>query len=212
MCVVGASFKEQKLIILGHRKMAFSMIWINARSWYCIPIRSNGNIKYRPNGGRKAIALDGMEPLRAECRHFIDCIVSRSTPRTDGHEGLRYTCAAAVPGRLGCSAFFIRSSRESLRGAGAGRAVVFCARVRVCRRRRSDRHGNEHLACLSYFERIQDRAELQDRTKRGDRSQAVVGNGVKIQNNVSVYEGVTLEDGVFCGPSMVFTNVFNPRS
>jgi len=41
---------------------------------------------------------------------------------------------------------------------------------------------------------------------------ATVGNGVKIQNNVSVYEGVTLEDGVFCGPSMVFTNVFNPRS
>jgi UDP-2-acetamido-3-amino-2,3-dideoxy-glucuronate N-acetyltransferase len=39
-----------------------------------------------------------------------------------------------------------------------------------------------------------------------------VGDGVKIQNNVSVYEGVTLEDQVFCGPSMVFTNVFNPRS
>lgn len=39
-----------------------------------------------------------------------------------------------------------------------------------------------------------------------------VGNGCKIQNNVSVYAGVTLEDDVFCGPSMVFTNVYNPRS
>jgi UDP-2-acetamido-3-amino-2,3-dideoxy-glucuronate N-acetyltransferase len=39
-----------------------------------------------------------------------------------------------------------------------------------------------------------------------------VGNNVKIQNNVSVYEGVILEDDVFCGPSMVFTNVMNPRS
>ena len=39
-----------------------------------------------------------------------------------------------------------------------------------------------------------------------------IGNNVKIQNNVSVYEGVTLEDDVFCGPSMVFTNVGNPRS
>lgn len=39
-----------------------------------------------------------------------------------------------------------------------------------------------------------------------------VGNNVKIQNNVSVYEGVVLEDDVFCGPSMVFTNVMNPRS
>ncbi len=41
---------------------------------------------------------------------------------------------------------------------------------------------------------------------------AIIGNGVKIQNNVSVYDAVTIEDGVFCGPSMVFTNVINPRS
>jgi UDP-2-acetamido-3-amino-2,3-dideoxy-glucuronate N-acetyltransferase len=41
---------------------------------------------------------------------------------------------------------------------------------------------------------------------------AMIGNGVKVQNNVSVYDAVTLEDGVFCGPSMVFTNVINPRS
>lgn len=39
-----------------------------------------------------------------------------------------------------------------------------------------------------------------------------IGNRVKIQNNVSVYDNVTLEDDVFCGPSMVFTNVYNPRS
>ncbi|GAG47011.1 unnamed protein product, partial [marine sediment metagenome] len=41
---------------------------------------------------------------------------------------------------------------------------------------------------------------------------AVIGNNVKIQNNVSIYDGVVLEDDVFCGPSMVFTNVINPRS
>lgn len=39
-----------------------------------------------------------------------------------------------------------------------------------------------------------------------------IGNNVKIQNNVSVYDNVVLEDDVFCGPSMVFTNVYNPRS
>jgi UDP-2-acetamido-3-amino-2,3-dideoxy-glucuronate N-acetyltransferase len=39
-----------------------------------------------------------------------------------------------------------------------------------------------------------------------------IGNNVKIQNNVSVYDAVTIEDDVFCGPSMVFTNVYNPRS
>ena len=40
----------------------------------------------------------------------------------------------------------------------------------------------------------------------------LIGSNVKIQNNVSVYDNVTLEDDVFCGPSMVFTNVYNPRS
>src|SRR5437762_12774776 len=42
--------------------------------------------------------------------------------------------------------------------------------------------------------------------------EVIVGNNVKIQNNVSLYTGVVLEDDVFCGPSMVFTNVVNPRS
>lgn len=41
---------------------------------------------------------------------------------------------------------------------------------------------------------------------------AVIGNGVKIQNNVSIYDSVEIEDDVFCGPSMVFTNVINPRA
>jgi UDP-2-acetamido-3-amino-2,3-dideoxy-glucuronate N-acetyltransferase len=43
-------------------------------------------------------------------------------------------------------------------------------------------------------------------------NKVVIGRNVKIQNNVSVYDNVVLEDDVFCGPSMVFTNVYNPRS
>jgi UDP-2-acetamido-3-amino-2,3-dideoxy-glucuronate N-acetyltransferase len=43
-------------------------------------------------------------------------------------------------------------------------------------------------------------------------NRVAIGRNVKIQNNVSVYDNVTLEDDVFCGPSMVFTNVYNPRS
>jgi len=42
--------------------------------------------------------------------------------------------------------------------------------------------------------------------------QVVIGNNCRIQNNVSIYKGVSLEDGVFCGPSMVFTNIYNPRA
>lgn len=43
-------------------------------------------------------------------------------------------------------------------------------------------------------------------------NRVLIGNNVKVQNNVSVYDNVTLEDDVFCGPSVVFTNVYNPRS
>ncbi len=43
-------------------------------------------------------------------------------------------------------------------------------------------------------------------------NRVAIGDRCKVQNNVSVYDNVTLEDGVFCGPSMVFTNVYNPRS
>jgi UDP-2-acetamido-3-amino-2,3-dideoxy-glucuronate N-acetyltransferase len=43
-------------------------------------------------------------------------------------------------------------------------------------------------------------------------NRVVIGDRCKVQNNVSVYDNVTLEEGVFCGPSMVFTNVYNPRS
>jgi UDP-2-acetamido-3-amino-2,3-dideoxy-glucuronate N-acetyltransferase len=43
-------------------------------------------------------------------------------------------------------------------------------------------------------------------------SRAILGNNVRVQNNVSIYDSVILEDDVFCGPSMVFTNVINPRS
>lgn len=43
-------------------------------------------------------------------------------------------------------------------------------------------------------------------------NKVVLGNNVKVQNNVSIYDEITLEDDVFCGPSMVFTNVYNPRA
>lgn len=57
---------------------------------------------------------------------------------------------------------------------------------------------------------IGDRCSLGQNVYVGNR--VVIGNNCKIQNNVSVYDAVTLEDDVFCGPSMVFTNVYNPRS
>jgi UDP-2-acetamido-3-amino-2,3-dideoxy-glucuronate N-acetyltransferase len=58
--------------------------------------------------------------------------------------------------------------------------------------------------------RIGERCSLGQNVYVGNR--VAIGNNVKIQNNVSVYDNVTLEDDVFCGPSMVFTNVYNPRA
>jgi UDP-2-acetamido-3-amino-2,3-dideoxy-glucuronate N-acetyltransferase len=58
--------------------------------------------------------------------------------------------------------------------------------------------------------RIGERCSLGQNVFVGNK--VVIGNNVKIQNNVSVYDDVTVEDDVFCGPSMVFTNVYNPRS
>jgi UDP-2-acetamido-3-amino-2,3-dideoxy-glucuronate N-acetyltransferase len=66
-----------------------------------------------------------------------------------------------------------------------------------------------------HFCHVMDRAEIGDNCSFGQNvfvaNNVIVGNNCKIQNNVSLYEGITLEDYVFCGPSMVFTNVKTPR-
>ena len=73
-----------------------------------------------------------------------------------------------------------------------------------------DRTRIWHWVHVSGGAKIGERCSLGQNVYVGNR--VVIGNNVKIQNNVSVYDNVTLEDDVFCGPSMVFTNVYNPRS
>jgi UDP-2-acetamido-3-amino-2,3-dideoxy-glucuronate N-acetyltransferase len=67
-----------------------------------------------------------------------------------------------------------------------------------------------------HFSHVSAKAEIGKKCSLGQNvfvaNQVKIGDGVKIQNNVSIYEGVILEDYVFCGPSMVFTNVRTPRS
>ncbi len=67
-----------------------------------------------------------------------------------------------------------------------------------------------HFAHVCAGARIGDDCSLGQNVYVGN--DVVLGNGVKVQNNVSIYDAVTLEDDVFCGPSMVFTNVYNPRA
>ena len=67
-----------------------------------------------------------------------------------------------------------------------------------------------HFSHISAGARIGEDVSLGQNVFVGNK--VVVGNRCKVQNNVSIYDNVTLEDGVFCGPSMVFTNVHNPRA
>ncbi|MCI0471509.1 MAG: acetyltransferase [Candidatus Aminicenantes bacterium] len=67
-----------------------------------------------------------------------------------------------------------------------------------------------HFSHVQGGSRIGEKCSLGQNVNIG--SNVKIGNFVKIQNNVSIYEGVELEDYVFCGPSMVFTNILNPRS
>lgn len=73
-------------------------------------------------------------------------------------------------------------------------------------------HGTKiwHFSHVCGGARIGERCSLGQNVFVGD--DVVIGNNVKIQNNVSIYDAVTIENDVFCGPSMVFTNVYNPRS
>ena len=66
-----------------------------------------------------------------------------------------------------------------------------------------------HWAHISSGAKIGERCSFGQNVFVGN--DVLIGNNVKVQNNVSIYDAVTLEDDVFCGPSMVFTNVYNPR-
>ena len=159
------------------------------------------------------VEIESFEPLRAECEHFLECVATRGKPRTDGHEALAVLrvlrlCEEGLEGegrqrtshkntplssRASSQSFFVHPTATVDKGAeiGAGTRVWHYTHVMS-----GARIGRDSILGQNVFVG----------------SNAVIGNNVKIQNNVSVYEGVELKDHVFCGPSMVFTNVINPRS
>ncbi len=168
------------------------------------------------------VAVPDEEPLLNEMRHFIECVQTRATPRTDGHEGLRVLDLLTEASRQ------LTADRSSPPPAAdeMGDATATAATDQPL----AERPGpGVHPTAV-----IDSGVEIGDNTKIWHYSHIMpktiigrncslgqnvvagpnvrIGDGVKIQNNVSVYEGVTLEDDVFCGPSMVFTNVVNPRA
>jgi UDP-2-acetamido-3-amino-2,3-dideoxy-glucuronate N-acetyltransferase len=202
-------FKEQKLIVVGDRKMAVfdDMEKKDKLLLYPHSIDWKNNIPIANKADAQPVELDQGEPLRAECLHFLECVVSRTRPRTDGSEGLRvlsvlHRCQQAlekeshrqehpVPAKQ--RNYFVHGSAFVDDGVEIGEGTSIW-----------------HTSHILKGSRIGKNCKIGQNVVVGPN--VMVGQGVKIQNNVSVYEGVTLEDFVFCGPSMVFTNVFNPRS
>lgn len=206
-------YKEQKLVVVGDKKMAVFddlekedklLLYPHQISWV-------GRVPVPKRSQAERMTIEEKEPLKEECAHFITCVEGHKTPRTDGEEGLQ-----VLEVLEGCQRSLLSDGqRVNLSGhsSPAQEGKSFYA----------------HPSCT-----IDEPCEIGDGTKiwhyshimKGAKigrdciigqnvlvgSGVVIGDLVKIQNNVSVYAGVTLEDSVFCGPSVVFTNVMNPRS
>lgn len=202
-------FKEQKLIVVGDRKMAVfdDMEKKDKLLLYPHSIDWKNNIPIANKADAQPVELDQGEPLRAEGQHFLDCVATRTTPRTDGEEGLR---VLSVLHR--CQQALEKESHRHEQLAPEREKPYFAHESAFVDDGVEIGEGTSiwHTSHILKGSRIGKNCKIGQNVVVGPH--VTIGNGVKIQNNVSVYEGVTLEDYVFCGPSMVFTNVFNPRS
>lgn len=201
-------YKEQKLILVGDRKMAlFDDVPVREKLLlFNHKIEWVDRIPVPRREDAEVVPLEEGEPLRAECEHFLHCVESRESPRSDGESGLK-----VLEVLDGC--------QSSLEGSGTpislgepARSVYFAHSTAIIDRPCEIGEGTR----IWHFAHVMSGAKIGRGTSLGQNvfigKDVVVGDNVKIQNNVSVYEEVTLEDDVFCGPSMVFTNVINPRS
>src|SRR4030095_11764749 len=199
--------KEQRLVVVGSEKMAvFDDTAEEKLVLYPHKVEWKNRIPTALKATAEPVRLDEVEPLKAECQHFLNCVASRSEPVTDGKEGLRVlslldACQRSVlaggiviePGRIKEPPYFVHESAYVDNGGeiGAGTKIW-------------------HFAHILKGARIGERCVIGQNVNVD--AGAVIGNNVKIKNNVSVYSGVVLEDDVFLGPSCVLTNVSNPRS
>ena len=202
-------YKEQKLIVVGERQMAVFDDVAEKQKLTLYPhvILWKGQIPVPSKAKARPVPVDSGEPLRAECAHFLECMGTRRLPRTDGHEALRVLtvlqqCQSALEG-----------------GPIKAKGVLDERKPKYFVHESSFVDENVEIgegSAIWHFSHVLKNCRLGNNCRIGQNvvigPNVSIGNGVKIQNNVSVYEGVTLEDGVFCGPSMVFTNVYNPRS
>jgi UDP-2-acetamido-3-amino-2,3-dideoxy-glucuronate N-acetyltransferase len=201
-------FKEQKLVIVGSQKMAVFDDTSAQNKLILYPHRIEwlNRMPVARKAEGEAVQLDNSEPLRVECSHFLDCIRERKTPRTDGENGLRVLRVLHAAGQS------IREHGQpiSFKPHSAPRYYVDPSAVVDEPCEIGDGTKIWHYSHIMKGCRIGANCNLGQNVHVA--TGVRIGQNVKIQNNVSLYTGVELEDDVFCGPSMVFTNVMTPRS
>jgi len=200
-------FKEQKLAIVGSKKMAvFDDVEPERKlTLYSHRIDWLDRMPVARRDSGQIVPLPREEPLRRECEHFLDCVRTRQAPRTDGESGVQVLeVLEACERSLGERGHPAELTRTTIPYYAHPSAVID--------------EGAEvgEGTRIWHFSHIMSQSRLGRNCNLGQNvvvsPEVIIGNNVKIQNNVSVYTGVELEDDVFCGPSMVFTNVINPRS
>jgi UDP-2-acetamido-3-amino-2,3-dideoxy-glucuronate N-acetyltransferase len=215
-------FKEQKLVVVGDARMA---VFDDARDWpeklllYPHHIQWTNGIPVPAKAEPGQVEIPAEEPLRRECLHFLECMTNGRGPVTDGQEGLRVLRILNASQRsLDENGKKIRFDgkgvREKVRGGSASgiEPGAFVHDTAVVDPGAVVEAGTKiwHFSHVLSGSKIAERCNIGQNVVIGP--DVTIGKNCKIQNNVSVYKGVTLEDGVFCGPSMVFTNIYNPRA
>lgn len=211
-------FKEQKLIVVGDHKMAVFddvekkdklLLYPHTIDW-------KNHIPVANKAEARPVPFDNIEPLRAECLHFLECIQTRNRPRTDGEEGLRaltvlQQCQESLTLDVRRETLNVKRKIEDVSPLHVPR-VYFAHESAFIDEGVEIGEGTSiwHVSHILKGSVIGKNCKIGQNVVIGPN--VTIGNRCKIQNNVSVYEGVTLEDDVFCGPSMVFTNVYNPRA
>jgi len=201
--------KEQKLVVVGDRKMAVFDDMEQSDKLVVFPhtITWHNQVPVVNKAMGESVPFDFVEPLRAECLHFLECIQTRGRPRTDGEEGIRVLKVLQE-----CQKALDSAPRGKPTSPAPAKRTWFAHESAFIEEEVEIGDGTTiwHVSHILKGSRVGKNCRIGQNVVIGPN--VTIGNGVKIQNNVSVYEGVTLEDSVFCGPSMVFTNVLNPRS
>jgi len=216
-------FKEQKLVVVGDRKMAVfddTQPWADKLHFYSHNIRWENNLPVTDRSEPERFAVSEAEPLLCECEQFLDSIRTGEKPFTDGREGLhvlRILNACQRSLNQNCQKICLSTAVHQTIDEGpiasdAGANTCFIHKSAIVDDRVSIGRGTK----IWHFSHILSGSVIGNHCNIGQNvvigPDVVIGNGCKIQNNISIYPGVSLEDGVFCGPGVVFTNVYNPRA